>query len=110
MSQSGCYSLVGENTFDEIPPDGEVCLSPPVDQQVRVQPGDVVGFYQSADNERSQEVQVHTDYNEEEVWYQTNPRPAEPGSQCSLHVGRDGTLSTFTEHAPIISVSVGKRP
>jgi len=83
-------------------------LSPSVNQQVKVQPGDVVGFYQSPDNERNQEVQVDTGYQQEEVWYQIIPRPAQLSHHCTLRVGSDRNLSTSSEHAPILSVTVGK--
>ena len=108
MANNGCYHLVGENTFTDIilGQGGEVCEAPTTQQQIAVQPGDVVGFYQSHDNGGNRGIQIHEGYSRESVWYQVNPQPL-TNQQCTYSVGLDGILQTFTEHAPILAVTIG---
>ena len=46
---TGCYDLVGDNRFQSVSPapqsQGQILASVPVEQQIEVRPGDVIGFY-----------------------------------------------------------------
>ena len=99
---------MGENTFRDIilGPGGEVCESPPPDEQIMVQPGDVVGFYQTHDNGGNRGIQIHQGYSQEKVWSQVDPQPT-GDQQCRFPVGPGRVLQSFTEHAPILSVTIG---
>ena len=109
-SIDGCYRLVGENTFHEIDLEdgGLVCESPELGTEIPVQPGDVVGFHidhESGPGNRG--IQLDDSYSTERVWFQENATPTGE-SGCMFPVGDGRTLRMFTNHAPILSVTLGE--
>lgn len=111
--REGCYSLVGENPFYEIDlgSGGLVCQSPEAGEEVRVQPGDVVGFYVVHREGGERGIQIAEDYDNESVWYGVGMDLQSKESWC-LHTPGGGTgspsLQRFTNHAPILSITLGK--
>lgn len=101
-----CYRLVGENAFRDISL-GLVCESQETGDEIAVQPGDVVGFYISHESGGERGVQIDDGYESESVWYGERLMPS-GGSQYVGGTGRDdGSLQQFTNHAPILSVTLG---
>ena len=94
-----------------------VVFSPSSEDRIQFLPGDVLGFYVEGDQRNEVGVVTLNDFSErgdkgyknEEVWYGTvadiiiNPDP-----DCLFDVGPSRYLYTFTNTAPIISVSYGK--
>lgn len=90
---------------------------------ITVQPGDVVGFYTKYSGEEFEledlgnshlfnGLQLDENSDQESVWYriwlglgQIDPAP---DHTCQLTVGNSGTLSSFTELAPVLSIDIGK--
>ena len=112
VADDGCYSLVGENTFRDISlgEGGLVCEVPAPGEEVAVRPGDVVGFYVQHDGGGDRGIQIEETYSNEEVWFQQDPVVDAPANNpaCAYQVGVNNTLQTFTNRAPILSVTVGK--
>ena len=110
----GCYSLVGSNFVDNGAPGNIhnvracVVIDVPEDEQVIVEPGDVVGFYSDHVNGNGGvELDEGTQYANLEVWYR-NPsqNDLEANSLC-VGVGED--LSTrHAGEAPVITAKIGK--
>ena len=111
------YSLVGNNRFTSVLLDGGVARVTPLPQtRIQFQPGDVLGFYVEStrvNNAASRGVVLLNDrtvrgdrgFRTEEVWYANTAhyRPNYP-----YIVGPHGILNTFTNAAPVISVSTSK--
>ena len=105
---SGCYSLVGENAFSRIDlgEGGLVCEAPPAGSEIRVQPGDVVGFHVTHARGGDKGVQLDGSFDSEMVWYDVDAQPSGDSQCVGSESGR--TLQSFTNHAPILSVSLGE--
>ena len=109
-NQSDCYQLVGENTFHHISVGGSglVCEIPAVGDEIAVRPGDVVGFYTSHGSEGRRGVQIDDSYESESVWYGERLAPSGDSQCVGSTAGSDNdTLQLFTNHAPILSVTLG---
>ena len=112
---TGCYSLVGNNWFSAIPQsDGvaEVTPSPPWQNYIQFQPGDVLGVYIQGASAPTDGVVILTrpsSFTSERVWY-ASIAPTIASSQngdCPYSVGSSGVLNTLIYAAPVISVSTG---
>lgn len=81
---------------------------------ITVQPGDVVGCFIVHDFirvRRLEGVVLDTNYKTESVWYHGNTTklPLEMGPDyCQASVGPNGTLRSFIDAAPMLSVGIGK--
>ena len=125
LNNTNCYNLTGINHFSRIPlarssssdrgiATGTVSAS----ERIDVQPGDVIGFYLTVrrlftgsklnngiqfagDNDND------PDYRNESVWSAAGPMIERPtvGSLCA---GPDRVLNSFTDRAPLITVTVCK--
>ena len=115
-----CYSMTGVNYFPSIPladPNsadrGIVTGTVPEGERIEVQPGDVVGFYLESSRIDDDGIQFARDddndlpYTSEDVWYATGAINSGP-TECQLPVGPGRTLSSSTNRAPLITVTVGK--
>ena len=122
VSSTGCYSLVGNNRFTQVPLSGSLAesLSPTSpEQRIQVQPGDVLGFYVEsarvidADQRRvvllrDRSVEGDGEYKTEVVWY-ADVNSLEFGNRtCPYPVGPGRALSSSTNAAPVISVGFSK--
>ena len=108
---SGCYSLVGENAFSRIDlgQGGLVCEMPPAGSEVRVQPGDMVGFHVTHAEGGDRGVQLDDSFDSEMVWYDVGAQPSgDPQCMHSVGSGSGRTLQSFTSFAPILSVTLGE--
>ena len=106
-----CYNKVGWNDFSFNPllnhgsaDEGIVKMTVPENERIEVQPGDVVGLHLESCEGK---IRYGTNLNlSEEVWYVTGPTASGSLSNCSLSVGPNHTLSSFTSHAPLITATV----
>lgn len=118
VDTTGCYSLVGSNRFTALSLDNDVAVVTPLPQErIQFQPGDVMGFYMESARGDGRGVVVVSDlrtqgdrgYETEQVWYATVPSIIiNPDPTCIYAVGLNRHLDTFTNVAPILSVSYGK--
>ena len=115
----GCYSLVGSNFVDNGAPGNVhnvracVVIDVPEDEQVIVEPGDVVGFYSDhviGNGNGGVELDEGTQYENLEVWYRSISNPSQSDLEAnSLCVGVGEDLSTQrTGDAPVITAVIGK--
>ena len=108
---AGEYSLVGENRFTSITFSNNEPISVTPTNVISVRPGDVVGFFQldAGDRNRIQSdngVELDFSYsNTRRLWYQTGV-PQE--SLSTLVAGIGGTLVSFTNAGPILSLTLGE--
>ncbi len=82
----------------------------PPEEQISVEPGDVVGFYSEHENKGEVSdggVQLDTDRMDVTVWYNSGPRLA-GGSSCQLRVGYEDSLNTQDHRPPVITAQVCK--
>ena len=111
-----CFSLVGMYSqigIPNFPPDNIdrcIVIDIPPDDQIPVQPGDVVGFY--SDNRIREDdcdgVQVDESRTDVTAFYRERISiPAPSPSSCMLIAGING-IDTTTMAAPVITVVVGK--
>ena len=122
VSTIGCYSLVGNNRFTQVPLSGDLAesLSPTsAEQRIQVQPGDVLGFYVESARVslpdtrgvvllRDGSVQGDGEYETEEVWYADVSNAVFLNQMCQYPVGPGRVLSSSTNAAPVISVGFSK--
>ena len=122
VSTTGCYSLVGNNSFTQISLSGSLAesLSPTSpEQRIQVQPGDVLGFYVESAREkvadsrgvvllRDRNVEGDGEYKTEEVWYADVNSLVFGNPMCPYDVGLGRVLSSSTNAAPVISVGFSK--
>ena len=111
---TGCYSLVGNNSFTSVKIYERIVRATPYPQSnIEFQPGDVLGFYvESARGGNNEGVAILSDinvkgdrqYETEAVWYAKSPEFGSIG--CPYPVGSTGVLNTFTRAAPVISPSI----
>ena len=115
VKTTGCYSLVGTNRFSSVSLMNQVAMVTPLPQErIEFQPGDVLGFYVENTDRNDGGVVIVTDsieqgtngYETEEVWYADLSNAVIGNLVCPYPVGR--VLNTFTNAAPVISVSYGK--
>ena len=123
LNNTNCYNLTGINHFSRIPlarssssDRGIVTGTVSASERIDVQPGDVIGFYltvRSLFTGSSNGIQFagdndnDPDYRNESVWSAAGPMIERPtvGSLCA---GPDRVLSSFTDRAPLITVTVCK--
>ena len=132
---TGCYNLVGNNHFSSIRPAqksrGQILEPIPVEQQIEVCPGDVIGFYVQNTTRANGGVQLQQqdtddeekDKDEEEdsssnisfrrhvvvtAWYGSVSTSVAATGSCMLRAGRNNgyDLRSSTTAAPIITASV----
>ena len=112
----GCYDLIGSNFLDDGDPDdtGDLdhCLvltDIPPEDQIQVQPGDVVGFfaiqYKNGD-QRNGGIQLDLDIDTVTVW-NTEILTIIDQNTCPYHIGGDGNLDSSSTGAPVITAEVG---
>ena len=111
---TGCYRLVGENSYVDIQlVRGLVNETAPPSNIITFQPGDVVGYYTSNKRRRQSGIQLDNSYINERVWYHIN-NETDPlitmGGTCPYRIGSeaDRILRSFTNAGPILSVGIGK--
>ena len=109
FSVVGSYSQTGGPNF---PPDDInrcILIDIPSDDQIPVQPGDVVGFYSNYLGDNADDgVQLNESREDVTVFYRERANiPAPIPSSCMLIAGSNNIDSTTTA-APVITVVVGK--
>ncbi len=116
VETTGCYRLVGNNSFTSVALRDRVAMVTPLPQQrIQFQPGDVLGFY--VENARREndgivllsDLNVRGDnrYETEEVWYARHPEFSSISS-CPYPVGSSQVLNTFNRAAPVITPIICK--
>ena len=116
---TGCYSLVGNNQFTSVPLSNQVAIVTPLpEDRIQFQPGDVLGFIVENTNRDDGGVVLLMDsleqddggYETEEVWHADASNAVLGNGQCPFPVGNQPgrILNTFTNAAPVISVSYSK--
>ena len=119
ISSNGCYSLVGNNRFTQVPLSGSLAqsLSPTSPgQRIQIQPGDVLGFYVESALDQPDERgvvllrdgSVQGEYETEKVWYADVNNLVFGNPMCLYPVGPGRALSSSTNAAPVISVGFSK--
>ena len=120
VATDGCYSLVGSNRFRSVVISGGIARVTPLPiDRIRFQSGDVLGFYVESTrgfNAQSRGVVTLNDFHRhgdrgfetEQVWYANVGDIASTNSECPCPVGLHRGLNTFTNAAPVISVSTGE--
>lgn len=121
VHETGCYTLVGSNNFTSLLVKNQVTVVTPLPhERIQFQPGDVLGFYVENTEVGFMEhsvdggVMMLCDLNEggdrgyetEEVWYATNL--VFSNANCLAAVGPGKLLDSYTNVAPVISVSYSK--
>ena len=135
QGKTACYKLVGNNHFSSIRPAqrsrGQILEPIPVEQQIEVCPGDVIGFYVQNTTRANSGVQLQqqdTDDEEKDedegedsssnisfrrhvvvtAWYGSVSTSFAATGSCMLRVGRNNgyDLQSSTTAAPIITASV----
>ena len=119
VDRDGCYSMEGEDRYEDIElyeeTGGLVNRTLEPADYLRVQPGDVVGYYMShRDRENRREGIQHAlreQKKKERVWYLTNTPEnyLVTGPQaCLFNVGTSGILSSLADSAPVLKVQIGR--
>ena len=121
---SGCYDLVGDNRFQSVSPaqqsQGQILRNVPVEQQIEVRPGDVIGFYYASARDEDPEdadsgVELQRASNPPggrpvvvTAWYGPFPTSVAARGSCMIQIGSNSgyDLHSSTTAAPIITVSV----
>ena len=119
VDTDGCYTMQGTNHFSPISlgdPDtadrGIVTGIPLESERIEVQPGDVVGFYLESSRSTGDGIQFARDRDntspntDETVWFATVSVTPRPEAACMYPVGISGLLSSSTNLAPLITVTV----
>lgn len=113
----GCYRLVGQSALEQVEDNlGGSTLGE--QDELSVQPGDVVGFFighlfpKSIDDfEDIGDIglQLNTSFVNESVWYRNfAQQDSEQSHACQASVGPSGALREFTTAAPVLRVEVSK--
>lgn len=120
VNTTGCYTLVGSNSFINIhPTDRTTTVTPLPHDQIQVQPGDVVGFYITSNSSsnttlgdvaitRTQTLNSDGNSHPEEVWLAKRATLVPHHSMCPYPVGVSGGLDTFTTGAPVVTALLSK--
>jgi hypothetical protein len=116
VETTGCYRLVGNNSFTSVELRDRVARVTPLPQQrIQFQPGDVLGFYVENSRGESDGIVLLSDldirgdnrYETEEVWYARRPEFSSISS-CPYPVGSNQSLNTFMRAAPVITPTICK--
>ena len=113
----GCYDLIGSNLLDDgVPGDTGtnidrcvVLTDIPPENQIQVQPGDVVGFYTIHYRNGDQDdggVQLNKDVTTVTVWSSSNDIAVSP-DMCQYQISEN--LDSSSTSAPVLTAQVGKQ-
>ncbi len=112
VDTDGCYTIQGTNHFSPISladpntADRGIVTGVPLEsERIEVQPGDVVGFYLESNILTSDGIQFARDGEDESVWYATGDVTGF-GLTCPLPVGKEKTLRSSTNLAPLITATL----
>lgn len=125
VEEDGCYSMVGEDFYPDIQLGefGLVNRTLEPASYLQVQPGDVVGYYQTRrggenvpegilhERDRTEGGDRTAEGDDEEVWYFSNTLQnpiISGGLSCPITVGPGRILSSFTDSSPILHVEIGR--
>ena len=121
VNTDGCYSLVGNNRFTSVSlSEGVAVVTPLPQDMIQFQPGDVLGFYVESSRTRNPETRGVVTLNDfsargdrgfetEQVWHgRVDNDDILTNAECPYAVGSSRVLSTSTNAAPVISVSLSK--
>ena len=111
-----CYSFVGSNYIPDVRPglahnvQSCIVLDVPEDDQIEVEPGDVVGFYVDHIGGSRAVLLDGENYDDFEMWYRRISNPSQSDLEGSpLCIGEGQNLSIqCTEGAPVITAVIGK--
>ena len=114
----GCYDMVGSNFLNDGDPssvaggDIDHCLvltDIPPEDQIQVQPGDVVGFYaiQYRDGEQ-RDGGIQLEIISTVIVWNTQELTISNPDICPYQIGVDGNLASSSAGAPVITAQVGK--
>ncbi len=115
----GCYDFVGQNYLENGMPGQNGPLDHCVvledispEEQISVEPGDVVGFYSVHEEEDGTAsdggVQLDTGRMDVTVWYNSGLIVASETTSCRLRVGDEYSLNTQDNRPPVITAQVCK--
>ena len=107
---AGCYALVGNNRLQRATPaDNQITLEVPEEEQIQVQPRDVMGFYIQHLGGRSGGIQLLASVGADSVsvWHAGEIMSTDTGT-CRLSVGEGGTLSSMIDRKPVVTAVVSK--
>ena len=109
---TGDYDFVGSNLFSSISPaggsEGQIQRDVPVEQQIQVRPGDVIGFYLRDERSDDNGVELHTNNPDVTVWFITTTAAV----STRIEVGSSASpgLHSSTVAAPVITATVAPSP
>ena len=107
---TGDYDFVGGNSFPSISPGngGQILEPVPVEQQIQVRPGDVIGFYVRGEDSNDDGVELHTNSRDVTVWFITTTAAV----STRIEVGNTNGigLHSSTKGAPVITAMVVPSP
>lgn len=102
----GAYSLIGTNTFNLKPPNGQktFILTPNPSNRIIVQDGDIIGFHLEKNESITDEfsIQYHTNATGIDIHYMQSLEPLQEIHSNTLYV-------TLRNAAPMITASIGKK-
>ena len=105
---TGNYDFVGNNRFSSISPaqrsGGQILRDVPVEQQIQVRPGDVIGLYLRGEDSNDDGVELHTNSPDVTVWF----TPTTAAVPTRIKVGNTNSigLHSSTTAAPVITAMV----
>ena len=114
IQTDSCYSLINDYRITSIVINqtGPVAtVTPPPQNQLQFEPGDVLGFYVeshgsgSSDDDNGVIVLNNGSHTSELVWHGRITSLTSQSGGCPYRVGTSGLLSTSTHAAPVISIS-----
>ena len=116
MSEDGCYSLVGENSYSSITYSGGGTVSVSIDPPYIVaQAEDVIGYYTNFRFDSNQGIQLedHHHFERNLIWYlpfSTTDNIAQNNTNCPFPVssGSNRVLTSSKNAAPAIRIGTSK--
>ena len=111
--QESFFSLIGSNSGRNLRPSSSRCVTLDVseNEQIEIEPGDVVGFYFEHSRRNRGGVEVDDSAVGVTTWYEEEAESTCPldSDTCELSIGTTGNLqSSETGGAPVITAAVGE--
>ena len=109
LSVVGSYSQIGRQNFSPSNPDHCIVIDIPPDDQIPVQPGDIVGFYSDyIRDDADGGVQLDESRTDVTVFYRERASIPSPNPSSCMLIAGSTYIDTITTAAPVITVVVGK--
>ena len=114
VDTEGCYRLIGENSVSKRPDNQQVILDVVQEEQLQIQPGDVVGLYADHLNTNQEDnknggIELDEGIDTVTVWYRRMNSSVDDRGSCGVTIqDGGGGLDRVTVAAPIVTAVVGE--